>query len=505
MSTQEQAALSHVAMIPSPGMGHLIPIVELAKLLVSHHHGFSVTFFIIANSSSSQMPETQEALLRSLPANLDYICLPPPGLPSSELAAATTEVVIGLTIARSLPLIHDALDELITTKRDDRHHLAGIVIDPFGMMGGIGDIAKELKVPLYMYFGTAAMNLLFTFHLPRLDQEVECEYRDMTDPVDLPGCVPLHGKDFADPFQDRTSETYKRFLDQSRRWSSNRDNMLEGILLNSFAELEPGAIQALQNIIDVGRRPPVYPIGPIIRSGSPDHNGSADGSDHYLRWLDHHPRSSVLFVAFGSGGTLSSAQLHELALGLELSGQRFLWIVRSPNDNSSCPSYCGEAQGVDPDLVGLGNFLPNGFLERTRERGLGLVVPSWACQVKVLGHSSTGGFLTHCGWNSALESIMHGVPLIAWPLYAEQKTNAVLLTQGLKMALRPKPDDNGIVDREEVCKIVKDLMEDGEQGKRIRERARELKESAHRALAEHGSSSHALAQVAVKWRRGRGH
>ena len=134
--------------------------------------------------------------------------------------------------------------------------------------------------------------------------------------------------------------------------------------------------------------------------------------------------SSVLFFCLGSGGTLSYEQTNELALGLELSGHKFLWVLRSPN-NKHDVVYLKD-QTLDNNPLA---FLPKGFVERTK--GQGLVVPSWVAQAQVLSHGSTGGFLTHCGWNSTLESIMHGISLIAWPLYAEQIMNAILLLEGL--------------------------------------------------------------------------
>lgn len=125
-------------------------------------------------------------------------------------------------------------------------------------------------------------------------------------------------------------------------------------------------------------------------------------------------------------------------------------------------------------------------------------MPSWAPQAKILGHSSTGGFLTHCGWNSTLESVVEGIPLIAWPLYAEQKMNAVMLAEDLKVASRPKADENGFVGRVEIANMVKRLME-GEEGKGLRSRMKELKDAAAKVLSQDGSSTEALAQVAGKW------
>ncbi|XP_039684735.1 hydroquinone glucosyltransferase isoform X3 [Medicago truncatula] len=138
-----------------------------------------------------------------------------------------------------------------------------------------------------------------------------------------------------------------------------------------------------------------------------------------------------------------------------------------------------------------------GFLERTKEQGM--VIPSWAPQIQILRHSSVGGFLTHCGWNSMLESVLHGVPLITWPLFAEQRTNAVLLSEGLKVGLRPKINQNGIVEKVQIAELIKCLME-GEEGGKLRKNMKELKESANSAHKDDGSATKTLSQLVLKWR-----
>ncbi|KZV38011.1 hydroquinone glucosyltransferase-like [Dorcoceras hygrometricum] len=261
--------------------------------------------------------------------------------------------------------------------------------------------------------------------------------------------------------------------------------MADGLLVNSFKELEPGAIEALQQ--EESGKPPVYPIGPLILTGT-------KSDDPCLKWLDDQPTGSVLYVSFGSGGTLSQAQITELALGLEMSKQRFLWVIRCSNDGHSNAAYFDSHNSDDPLA-----YLPERFLERTKNRCL--LVPMWAPQAQILAHDSVSGFLTHCGWNSVLEGVVNGVPLIAWPLYAEQKMNAFFLEESVKVALRPKMGGNGLVEREEICGIVKGLME-GEEGKRIRSRMRELKDSAAKALGEDGSCLQILGMLGEKWKDG---
>ena len=127
---------------------------------------------------------------------------------------------------------------------------------------------------------------------------------------------------------------------------------------------------------------------------------------------------------------------------------------------------------------------------------MGLVVPSWAPQIQVLSHGSIGGFLTHCGWNSILESIVHGVPLIAWPLYAEQRMNATLVADDLKVAFRVKVDNNnGLVGRKDIASYARGLIE-GQEGKLLKSKMKELKDAAEKALSIDGSSTKSLAEVA---------
>nr|POF19578.1 hydroquinone glucosyltransferase [Quercus suber] len=231
--------------------------------------------------------------------------------------------------------------------------------------------------------------------------------------------------------------------------SENGLRLAEGIILNTFMDLEESAVKA--SLEEEAKNLSLYPIGPIIRTGSNSSN-QVEGSV-CLRWLDNQPHGSVLFVCFGSAGTLSYEQINELALGLELKG----------------------------------------FVERTK--GQGLVVPFWAPQVQVLSHISMGGFLTHCGWNSILKSIMHGIPLITWPLFAKQRLNAVLLDEDLKVALRPKANEKGLVDREEIAIVIKGLMV-GVEGKKVKSHMKGLKIAAEKALSADGSSTKALAEFA---------
>ncbi|KAI3470207.1 hypothetical protein Pfo_026870 [Paulownia fortunei] len=465
----------NIALLPPPGfLGHLIPFIELAKKLV-FQHDCTVTL-IIPDDGTPMKP--QKSLLQSIPTTISPVFLPP--VSTDDLPEhINAEVLLPIRIIRSLPALRDTLSSL----RELGTPAAALVVDYFAPYAI--DVAREFGIPAYIFHVVAASELSLSMDLPKLDESCTSQYRDLPDPIKLPGSIVLRPEDLPDSMKDRKSEVHKWILDLCKK-----KLLADGILVNSFLELEIEAFQDLEL-----RRPgipPVYPVGPLIRTGL---ETESDQRSECLKWLNNQPPESVLFVSFGSGGTLSVDQFNELALGLEMSEQRFLWVVRSPQENVAA-AYLNTSSIVKDPL----DFLPEGFLERTNGRGL--VVASWAPQIQVLSHISTGGFVTHCGWNSILESVVFGVPLIAWPLCFEHKMNAVFLTDGLKAAIRVKENENGVVERGHVSELVKQLME-GEEGKQIRNRMMDVKIAAGDVLRQEGSSTQALAQVVQKWINGK--
>ncbi|XP_019059663.1 PREDICTED: UDP-glycosyltransferase 72B1-like isoform X2 [Tarenaya hassleriana] len=462
---------AHVAIMPSPGMGHLIPAVELAKRLV-HRHGFTVTLIIAGQGPPSN---SQRCVLESLPPSIASAFLSPVDLTDLP-PAARAETRITLTVTRSNPELRRLLRSFTAQGRLP----SALVVDLFGT--DAFDVAAEFHVSPYVFYPSTANVLSLFLNLPKLDEVIPGEYRDLTEPVHLPGCVPISGRDLLDPIQDRKDDAYKWLLHHTKRYKE-----AQGILVNTFIELEPNAIKSIQE--PAPDKPTIYPVGPLVNMGSSDPNRTDESE--CLKWLDKQPLASVLYISFGSGGTVTCEQLNELALGLEKSVQRFLWVIRSPSSSANSSFFDSHNQN-DPL-----SFLPTGFLDRTVDKSM--VVPSWARQAQILAHPSTRGFLTHCGWNSTLESVVNGVPLIAWPLYAEQKMNGVLLTDGIKVALRPRPRSDGIIRKEEIGRVVKVLIEGGE-GKEMRKRMKILQEAARRVLRDDGSSARALDEVASKWK-----
>ncbi|XWS47945.1 hypothetical protein CRYUN_Cryun13aG0029600 [Craigia yunnanensis] len=228
------------------------------------------------------------------------------------------------------------------------------------------------------------------------------------------------------------------------------------ILSNSFDELAPSALKLI---------PKVLPIGPLLAS---NHSGSFAGSfwpedSTCLSWLDKQTAGSVIYVAFGSIAIFSPQQLDELALGLELSGHPFLWVVRSNLTKGSSTKF------------------PEGFAIRVADCGK---IVEWAPQEKLLAHPSVGCFLSHCGWNSTMEGLSFGVPFLCWPYFADQFHNRNYICDVWNIGLPLTRDENGIITRHEISAKIKTLFSsDG-----IKSNVLHLKEVARKSTDEGGSS-----------------
>ncbi|KAH7840322.1 hypothetical protein Vadar_015551 [Vaccinium darrowii] len=216
----------------------------------------------------------------------------------------------------------------------------------------------------------------------------------------------------------------------------------------SFKELEGKYIDYLPTVT----MKKTIAIGPLVQQ-----NVDGDKNLEILQWLGTKDELSTVFVSFGSESFLSKEEREEIAHGLELSGVNFVWIVRFPT---------GERIVVE-------EALPVGFLKRIEERGM--VVDGWAPQAQILAHSSIGGFVSHCGWNSILESLNFGVPIIAVPMNNDQPVNAKLVEEvGVGLEVR-RNDQNKRIDRDNIAQVIKKVVKD-ESGVDVRMKAREFSE-----------------------------
>jgi hypothetical protein len=241
------------------------------------------------------------------------------------------------------------------------------------------------------------------------------------------------------------------------------------VLGNSFDDLENQAVNL---------KPPVLQVGPLLPSGvlNGEHPGDLSvGTSIWTQydsseWLDAKPNGSVIYVSFGSVVHVTKAQLEEIAMGLKDSGQFFLWVLR-PDIVSSTVSDC----------------LPDGFLDEIK--GQGLVVP-WCNQLQVLSHPSVAGFITHCGWNSMLESIALGVPMVGFPFWADQFTNSKLMADEWKIGYGlnggGQAGEKGLIPRKDISSAIRKLFSD--EGTEVKKNVEGLRDSARTAVRGGGSS-----------------
>ncbi|XP_057472308.1 UDP-glucosyltransferase 29-like [Actinidia eriantha] len=220
------------------------------------------------------------------------------------------------------------------------------------------------------------------------------------------------------------------------------------ILLNTFRELEGKYIDYLSTLTDKK----IVPVGPLVQDTNiVEHNDS-----QIMQWLGTKDELSTVFVSFGSEYFLSKEEMEEVAHGLEVSKLNFIWVVRFPF----------------VEKIELQEALPKGFLDRLGKRGL--VVEDWAPQAQILAHSSTGGFISHCGWNSILESLKFGVPIIAIPMKYDQPVNGRLV-EDVGVAAEVKRDENGKLNREEIAQVIRKVVVE-KDGEDVRIKAREFSE-----------------------------
>ncbi|KAL6522152.1 hypothetical protein OROMI_032029 [Orobanche minor] len=246
-----------------------------------------------------------------------------------------------------------------------------------------------------------------------------------------------------------------------------------GDLYNTCRLIEAPYLDILEHKETAGKNRKRWAIGPIL----PIEISPTDCESRHecLGWLDKHDPNSVIYISFGSTVSLQDEQIKELAMGLEQSKVKFLWVLRDADKGNVFEGQIRRAE------------LPEGFEERVE--GSGMVVRDWAPQPQILAHASTGGFMSHCGWNSCLESITMGVPMAAWPMHSDQPVNTVLVTEVLRVGIvaREWKQRMELVRASSIESCVKRLM-GSEEGNEIRNRVEEMAIVVRRATQEGGAS-----------------
>ncbi|KAG9440511.1 hypothetical protein H6P81_020676 [Aristolochia fimbriata] len=453
----------HVFLFPFMAHGHMLPMVDIAKLFAAR--GVRTTLVLTPRNASLFEKSVERAnKARGHPLELRLIRFPSgTGLPDGgENLDHVTNSAQTVRFVSAVRMLEEPFDELVEAARPDC-----IISDMF--LTWTAKVAEKHGIPRLVFYGSSYFSVCLHDVIMRFHPEKSAEYSE-TEPFLVP--------DFPDPIELTKSQLpvfSNPMLTALMADAAEADSKAYGIVQNSFYELEPAYADYLRE--KLGKR--AWSVGPVALCNSESTeemaerettNGWDDEGKEVLRWLDSQKPSSVLYLCFGSICKFSPAQHAETAAAIESSGCRFIWVKKKSE------------------------VLPEGFEERNR--GKGMVLNGWAPQILILNHPAIGAFVTHCGWNSTLEAITAGLPMITWPVFAEQFFNEKLVTKVLKIGVGVgniswvswEVEERPIIKREAIEEAVRSVMGEGEEAKRMREKARELGEMAKMAVQKGQSS-----------------
>ncbi|RVW65443.1 7-deoxyloganetin glucosyltransferase [Vitis vinifera] len=454
----------HAVCIPYPAQGHINPMLKVAKLL--HFRGFRITFVNTEFNHTRLLKAQGPNSLNGLPTfQFETI---PDGLPPSNVDA--TQDIPSLCASTKKNCL--APFRRLLAKLNDRGPPVTCIFSD-AVMSFTLDAAQELGIPDLLLWTASACGFMAYVQYRSLIDKGFTPLKDesyltngyLDTVVDwIPGMKGIRLKDL--PSFIRTTDPDDIMLDFAMG-ELERARKASAIIFNTFDALEQEVLDAIAPMY-----PPIYTIGPLQLLPDQIHDSELKliGSNLWkeepecLKWLDSKEPNSVVYVNYGSITVMTPQQLIEFAWGLANSNQSFLWILR-------------------PDLVsGESAILPPEFVAETEDRGL---LAGWCPQEQVLTHQAIGGFLTHNGWNSTIEGLCAGVPMICWPFFAEQQTNCRYCCTEWGVGMEIDSD----VKRDEVAKLVRELMV-GEKGKVMKKKTMEWKHRAEVATTGPDGSSY---------------
>ncbi|KAF7148865.1 hypothetical protein RHSIM_Rhsim03G0194000 [Rhododendron simsii] len=449
-----------IILYPSPGMGHLVPMVELGKLILNHNPSFSIIILITTAPFDTGSTSSYIKRVTVATPSVHFHHLPtisPPSTTSSDNIAALTFELPRLYNSN----LHHALQTMISQKSRP----TASIIDLF--CNSSFEVFTSLDIPTYYFCTSSASSLSALLSLPKTHQILLEKNKDPNTSIEFPGVPPIPTPDLPGPFLDTEGIAYKSFF-------GTAINMVKsaGILTNTCQAFEPRAVKAISDGLCTPNlpTPSVYCIGPIVANSDEDHEHEC------LRWLDSQPSRSVVFLCFGSMGLFKAEQLTEMAIGVLLVEEMKVALALEQSE-----SRFVSADELEKRVRELMDSVSG---EGVRER----VRAMRDCAKAARGDG--GSSRVALAENSALEAVCAGVPMVAWPLYAEQRLNRVLLVKEMKLALWMNESESGFVTAEE--KRVTELM-DSEEGKAARDRVKAASEDTREAMSEGGSSRVVLA------------
>ncbi|XP_008245758.1 PREDICTED: scopoletin glucosyltransferase-like [Prunus mume] len=464
----------HVFLFPFMAHGHMIPVSDMAKLLAAQ--GVETTIITTplnaptfskatrsrkTNSGSCGIEiKIKTIKFPSQEAGLPEGCENPDSLPTPELAS---------NFFKAVGLLQAPLEQLLL--EDQPTCLVADMFFPWAT-----DAAAKFGIPRLVFHGTSFFSLAASDCVRRYEpfKNTSSDSEPFVIP-NFPGEIKMTRAQVPDFVKYNIENDLTPLIEQAKE----AEVRSYGIVVNSFYELESVYADYFRKVL--GRK--AWHIGPLSLCNRDNEEKAYRGKEasidehECLKWLDSKKPNSVVYVCFGSVAKFNNSQLKEIAIGLEASGVEFIWVVR---------------KGKDDCDVGKEDWLPEGFEEMME--GKGLIIRGWAPQVLILDHAAVGAFVTHCGWNSTLEGIAAGLPMVTWPVSAEQFYNEKLVTQVLKIGVGVGAQKwcikvvGDIVKREAIEKAVTQIMV-GEEAEEMRSRAKGLAKQARRAI-EKGGSSH---------------
>ncbi|PAN25203.1 hypothetical protein PAHAL_4G283700 [Panicum hallii] len=462
---------AHFVFIPMMFQGHLIPAVDTALLLATH--GALASIVVTPSNTGRVRPAVDFARKSGLPVRLVELPLElaAEGLPDGADDVDRVPPDLWANYFRALARLRAPLERHLRAHAPYPTCVVADFCHPWAR-----ELAASLGVPRLCFFSMCAFCLLCQHNVERFDAYGGVAGDDEL--VVVPGLERKVEVSRAQaPGFFRGMPGFEKFADEVEQVLAEAD----GIVTNSFLEMEPEYVAGYAE----ARRMKVWTVGPVslfhqrATTLASRGNTAAIDADECLRWLDGKEPSSVVYVSFGSIAHAEEKQVVELGLGLEASGHPFIWVVKNADQH-----------GED-----VAEFLRE--LE-ARVAGRGLLIRGWAPQVLILSHAAVGGFVTHSGWNSTVEAVTAGLPVVTWPHFADQFLNAKFAVEvlgfgvdvGVMEPVMYRLDQKEIVvGREVVEKAVRSIMDGGDEGEERRRRARALAAKA-RAAVEEGGSSH---------------
>ncbi|XP_050910515.1 UDP-glycosyltransferase 73C1 isoform X1 [Lathyrus oleraceus] len=467
----------HFVLFPMMAQGHMIPMMDIAKILAQHHN--VVVTILTTPQNASRFSSTFQRFLQSgLHIHLIQLRFPSKesGLPEGcENLDMLTSLGAASDFFNSSKFLQQEAEKIFEELTPPPSCIISDARLPYTI-----NIARKFNIPRISFVGTCCFYLL-SMHNLHISNMMQTMANSPLEYFELPG--------FSDKFEIKISQTGLGLKGEA--WEQFSNDMLEaemgsyGVIVNSFDELESTFVKEYKKV----KNDKVWCIGPVslsntdsldkVQRGHNNKNVSVDEWIH-LKWLDSRKPRSVIYACLGSLCNLTLPQLIELGLALEATKRPFIWVIRDGNH-----------------LEALGKWIEeSGF--KGRINGRGLVIKGWAPQLLILSHPSVGGFLTHCGWNSTIEAICAGVPMITWPLFADQFFNESLVVEilrvGVKIGVKSpvkwgEEEETGVlVKKEDVERGIERLMDERNESEERKKRIREFGEMAKRAVEKGGSS-----------------